>query len=192
MTLPWQVPFDALQPLAHDVIACDPPWPFDLYSEAGNKKSAEAHYATMAMEDIAALPVGKLARGDCLMLLWCCAPTLPAALKVMTGWGFAYKTNLVWRKVTKNGKVRMGPGYRARTMHELILLGIMGNPAHKPFPSIFDGIAREHSRKPEEFFALVEDRVKPLNPLDLFSREDRPGWTGWGFEAGKFNAEAAE
>lgn len=183
--------FDSLRPLSHDVVVADPPWPFDLYSEAGNKKSAAAHYDTMALAEIMALPVGHLCRADCLLLLWSCAPTLPAALRVMDAWGFTYKTNLVWRKVTKSGKVRMGPGYRARTMHETILLGVMGNLQHKPFPSIFDGVAREHSRKPDEFFDLIEDRVRPVNPLDLFSREDRPHWTTWGFEVGKFNKAAA-
>lgn len=44
---------------------------------------------------------------------------------------------------------------------------------------------REHSRKPDEAY----DRIEMLfsGPyLELFSRSDRPGWTSWGKEAGKF------
>ena len=44
---------------------------------------------------------------------------LEQAHEVMRAWGITYKTNLVWRKVTPSGKVRMGCGYWARTMHEL-------------------------------------------------------------------------
>lgn len=184
-------PFGDLIPMRHDLIAADPPWNFELYSEAGQEKSAAAHYDLMSMEDIAALPVSQLARGDCLLLLWCCAPTMPQAIDVMKAWGFTYKTNLVWRKVTGSGKVRMGPGYRARTMHETILLGTIGNPRHRPFPSLFDGIARQHSRKPERFYEIVDECARPLHPLDLFSREQRSGWSSFGNEATKFN-EAAE
>lgn len=59
---------------------------------------------------------------------------------------------------------------------------------HKAFKSVFDGIAREHSRKPDEFYAMVEQHCRPIAPLDLFSRQERPGWVSWGNETGKFAA----
>ena len=49
---------------------------FDHYSEAGQEKSL------CQSTKIAVLPVSQLARGDCLNLLWCYAPTLPQALDV--------------------------------------------------------------------------------------------------------------
>jgi N6-adenosine-specific RNA methylase IME4 len=181
-------PFDDLLPLSFDLISADPPWEYELYSEEGAAKSASAHYDTMPLDDIKAMPVGHLARGDCLLLLWGCEWMPPADRQaVMEAWGFTYKSALLWRKTTKNGKVRMGPGYRVRTMHEPVYLGVMGNPKHKAFPSIFDGIAREHSRKPEEFYDMV-NRVSPHSTkLDLFSRQSRPGWVNWGREANKFD-----
>ncbi|BCH33231.1 DNA methyltransferase [Mesorhizobium sp. L-8-10] len=181
-------PFGDLRPLSFSLIAADPPWEYELYSEAGNQKSASAQYDTMPLEEIMALPVGHLASGDCLLLLWGCGwmePRLRQA--VMESWGFAYKSEMAWRKTTRKGKVRMGPGYRVRTMHEPIYLGVMGNPEHKPFPSLFDGVARQHSRKPEEFYSLV-DRCSPNSTkLDLFSRQKRRGWENWGREATKFD-----
>lgn len=105
--------------------------------------------------------------------------------RLLDAWGFTYKTELMWRRMTPAGKVRMGPGYRARTMHEPVLVATMGNQA---FPSCFDGVAREHSRKPEEFYALVDARFSGAVKADLFSRQARPGWDGWGNEAGKFDA----
>lgn len=187
----WQ--FGDLQMFGYDLIVADPPWSFELYSEAGASKSAQAHYATMPLEEIAGLRVGDLARGDCLLLLWCCEWISPGARQhILDRWGFTYKTTIVWRKVTRAGKVRMGPGYRARTMHEPCILATIGNPQHSPFPSVIDGVAREHSRKPEEFYRLAEGATPNARRADLFSRQRRTGWEAFGNEAEKFGAKLPE
>jgi N6-adenosine-specific RNA methylase IME4 len=110
----------------------------------------------------------------------------------MSAWGFTYKSQMVWRKTTQAGKVRMGTGYWARSMHEPVLIGSIGKPPKfSAFPSLFDGIAREHSRKPEEFYGLVQKHTSGLRRADVFSRQNREGWDSFGDETGKF-AEAAE
>lgn len=185
-------PFGDLRPLSYDVICADPPWRFRTWGEHNQTKSASRHYDLMRTEDIASLPVGKLAQKDCVLLLWATGAMLPHALDVMRAWGFAYKSEMNWRKVTANGKVRMGTGYWCRSMHEPILVGTIGKPTKvSGFPSTFDGIAREHSRKPEEFFALVEKHTTGLRRLELFSRQSRPGWDAFGNEVGKFDEAAA-
>jgi N6-adenosine-specific RNA methylase IME4 len=184
--------FDPLVPMSYEVIVADPPWRFRTWSETNQAKAASRHYDLMMLDDIKALPVGQLAQGDCLLLLWCCAPMLPQALDVMKAWGFTYKSNTNWRKVTPAGKVRMGTGYWARTMHEQILIGSIGKPRKfSAFPSVFDGLAREHSRKPDEFYKLVEKHTAGLRRADVFARQSRPGWDCWGNESTKFD-EAAE
>jgi N6-adenosine-specific RNA methylase IME4 len=40
---------------------------------------------------------------------------------------------------------------------------------------------REHSRKPDEFYRIVE-QCSPGPFLELFAREKIPGWTQWGDE----------
>jgi len=185
-------PLAPLIPMSYEVIAADPPWRFRTWSETNQAKSASRHYDLMMLDDIKALPVGKLAQRDCLLLLWCTAPMLPQALDVMSGWGFEYKSSMNWRKVTESGKVRMGTGYWARSMHEQVLIGAIGKPRKfSAFPSLFDGIAREHSRKPDEFYLLVEKHTAGLRRCDLFSRENRLGWDAFGAEVGKFDCEAA-
>lgn len=180
--------FDDLAPLSYDVIVADPPWRFRTWGEHNQTKSASRHYALMTTETIKALPVGRLAQRDCLLLLWATECMRPQAHEVMSAWGFTYKSALVWRKVTKNGKPRMGTGYWARTMHEPVLIGCIGKPRKfSAFPSCFDGVAREHSRKPDEFYTLVERHTASLRRLDLFSRESRPGFDGWGHEVAKFD-----
>lgn len=180
-------PFEPLRPLSYDLIVADPPWTFDLYSEAGAEKSASAHYDCMETHEIAALPVGQLAGGNCLLLCWATAPRLPDALQAVRAWGFDYQSFIVWQKVFASGKVAMGPGYRVRTMAELIIVATVGKPTHAPFPGLFRGIRREHSRKPDEFYRLVEMQAPTLfRRADLFSRQERHGWRVWGDETGKF------
>ncbi|MQX44353.1 hypothetical protein CN172_15255 [Sinorhizobium meliloti] len=167
-------------------------WPFDLYSDAGAKKSASAHYDVMSAEQIRALPVGQLASMNCLIYSWATAPQLPFAVECLKAWGFQYTSFMAWRKTTAAGKVRMGSGYRVRTTGEIVLVGTLGNPKQSHVPStIFDGIAREHSRKPEAFYDLC-DRVMPhARRADVFAREQRSGWRAFGDEVSKFDPEVA-
>jgi len=184
--------FDPLLPLHYEMIVIDPPWGFDLYSKEGAKKSALAKYDLMNDAAILALPVGTLASMDCLLYCWATAPQLPLAIACVKAWGFEYKSLLVWRKTTLAGKVRMGTGYRVRTTGEVIVVATLGNPKQSAIPqTIFDGVAREHSRKPDEFYALC-DRVMPhARRADVFARESRPGWHAFGNEATKFDEVAA-
>jgi N6-adenosine-specific RNA methylase IME4 len=178
--------------MSYEVLSVDPPWRFRTWSETNQAKSASRHYDLMMIDDIKALPVGQLAQGDCLLLLWATAPMLPQALDCMKAWGFAYKSTMVWRKVTASGKVRMATGYWARSMHEQVLIGCIGKPRKfSAFPSLFDGLAREHSRKPDEFFNLVAKHTAGLRRADVFGRQTRSGWDCFGHESTKYD-EAAE
>lgn len=190
MTCEW--PFGDLCPFSFDLIVADPPWLFELRSSKGEAKSPQKQYSCMAMDEIKRLPVGHLVGFNSWLLLWATAPLLPRAIETMEAWGFEYRTTIAWRKTTASGKVRVGPGYIARSMHENILVGAIGRPDYsRALPSIFDGLAREHSRKPDEFFSLVEAFAPAARRLDLFSRQARPGWAAWGNEVAKFDAEAA-
>lgn len=185
--------FAGLPLFGFDLVVADPPWSFELRSAAGEDKSAQAHYACMDLDAIKALPVGHLVGCHSWLFLWATAPMLPHALGVMAAWGFTYRTRLSWRKLTPAGKPRLGTGYVVRTLHEDILVGAIGSPAYaKALPSLFDGVAREHSRKPDEFFRLAEAFAPNARRLDLFSRETRSGWRAWGNEAAKFDAPALE
>jgi len=180
--------FDPLLPLHYEMIVIDIPWPFDLYSDAGAKKSASAQYDVMNAEQIRALPVGQLASMDCLIYSWATAPHLPCAVECLKACGFEYKRFMTWRKTTAAGKVRMGTGYRVRTTGEIVFVGTPGNPkqSHVP-PTIFDGIAREHSRKPDEFYDLCDKVMPHARRADVFARERRPCWHSFGDQLDKFS-----
>lgn len=179
--------FDPLVAYSYDLIVIDPPWPFKTWSPAGEGKSASQHYRLMTLGEIEALPVRALLKANAVVLLWTTGAMLAQAVAVMEAWGITFKTELTWRKITRNGKVRMGCGYWARSMHEPILLGTVGKPTKITLPSCFDGLAREHSRKPDEFYEMIATKTPGLRRADVFAREKREGWDAWGDEVGKFS-----
>ena len=188
---PW--PFHAMPMFSFDVIMADPPWSFDNWSEGGNAKNAKAQYECMPTADIKRMPVGHLAAGDCWLWLWATYPMLPEAIEVMNAWGFKYVTAGPWVKRGASGKLAMGTGYVLRSCSEIFLIGKNGEPkTHaRDVRNVLEAPRREHSRKPDEAYAMAEKLFGPGRRADLFSRESRPGWTSWGNEAKKFDAVAA-
>jgi N6-adenosine-specific RNA methylase IME4 len=52
---------------------------------------------------------------------------------------------------------------------------------------VLEGPLREHSRKPDEAYEVAEKLFGGTARMDLFSREQRPGWTAFGDEHSKFS-----
>lgn len=184
--------FRALRPTGgFGLIMADPPWKSEMRSDKGLKKSPEAHYPTMPLDQICALPVEALAAPDCLLWLWARGAQLKNAIAVLEAWGFELKTTGWWAKMTPGGKQAFGPGYIFRNAGEPYLIGTRGAP--KTTKSVRDtilGVRREHSRKPDEAFAAAERLMPGVQRLDLFSRQRRPGWASWGAEVDKFGGQA--
>jgi len=203
-----------------ELIMADPPWSFGAWSEKGEGKNPNRHYACAEWEDIAALPVPILAADDCLLWLWATNPMLPQALGVLQDWGFVFKTAGTWVKRTTHGKDAFGTGYVLRSANEPFLIGTRGKPrvAAKNIRSAqmsyeaaagvdlmgadrwpaelvsvtLEARVREHSRKPESAFLAAEALMPGARRLELFSRQSRPGWIGWGHEAGKFDSASGD
>lgn len=184
-------PWGDLEPCAYDVIMADPPWHFELYSEAGEEKSPQAHYRTMSLDDIAALPVADLAARDCLLWLWATAPMLDKQIEILKRWGFRFVTSGTWVKLTVHQKVSFGTGYVLRNAHEPFLIGAIGAPrTSRSVRSVVMGEVREHSRKPEAAYLAAEELVpdapgRKVRRASLFERVPRKGWDGWGDQYGQ-------
>jgi N6-adenosine-specific RNA methylase IME4 len=85
-------------------LLADPPWRFINQTGKVAPEHRRLHrYATMPLEEIAALPVAEIAAPSAHLYLWCPNALLPDGLAVMKAWGFAYKANIVWRKIQKDG-----------------------------------------------------------------------------------------
>lgn len=196
-------PFASLQPLSYDVILADPATRFQTYSAAGQGKSPDAHYSTMSWEELAALDVQQLARGDAILFLWACWPTLRESIDLMGKWGFRYVTGGAWHKRTRHGKSAFGTGYVLRSATEPYLIGTLGSPLtaknvrgviETEDLDVIDAEARGHSRKPDEQYDYCR-RLAPraLRFAELFARQrwPAPGWEAWGNEIEKYEAGAA-
>lgn len=185
-------PFGDLAPLSYDVILADPPWSFDLWSGEGNHKSPSAQYQVMSFADIADLPVGQLGRGDAILFMWCCWPTIDQAIDVLKAWGFKYVTGGAWHKRTVNGKSAFGTGYRMRSACEPFLIGTLGNPKTvRNIRNIIDAKVRGHSRKPDEQYEICESIMpSAVRRVELFARQRRAGWDAFGNETTKFGEAA--
>lgn len=179
--------FSEIPLFKYNLIMSDPPWQFELRSSKGEEKSAQNQYDCMTIDEIRAMPVDTIANKDCILWLWATNPMMPQALMTLEAWGFDYVTMGSWAKKTVNNKYRWGTGYVLRSTNEPFLIGRMGSPQVKPIQSGFDGVAREHSRKPEESYRLAEKFVPNAWRLDMFSRESREGWDSFGDEAEKFD-----
>ena len=168
-------------------IYADPPWRFQ--NRTG--KMAPEHqrllrYPTMTMEDILGLPVNRLAAPEAHLYLWIPNALIAEGLEVMKGWGFTYKTNLVWYKVRKDGGPDgRGVGFYFRNVTELVLFGVRGGmrtlQPGRTQVNLIPKRKREHSRKPDEIYDLIE-QCSPGPYLELFARHPRKGWAQWGNE----------
>jgi len=179
----------------YGLIAADPPWQF----KAGKKsrRSAERHYPTMPLADIKALPVHELAAENCALLLWTTPPFLRQSLDVMQAWRFRFVSiGFTWLKLKKahadeffmDGDMFVTLGHTTRKSSEVCLLGKRGRPSRlqRDVGEVILAQRREHSRKPEQFYARCQ-RLYPGPYLELFSRTERQGWDTYGNETGKFN-----
>jgi N6-adenosine-specific RNA methylase IME4/ParB-like chromosome segregation protein Spo0J len=166
----------------YPVILADPPWQFKVYDdESGSQRAAGNHYPTMQLSDILALPVPGIATDDAVLFLWTTLPHLREAIDVLVAWGFEYVTNVAWIKD------KIGLGYWVRGQHELLLIARRGDmpaplPANRP-PSVIHAPRREHSRKPDEAYDIIERMYPELPKIELFARGTRPGWSAWGNQA---------
>jgi N6-adenosine-specific RNA methylase IME4 len=173
----------ALPEKRYGVLYIDPPWKFEVYSEdTGQGRTAEAHYRTMPVEEIAKTDVPSIAADDCVLFLWATAPTLPEAFELVKAWGFTYRTHCMW------AKDKIGLGFWFRNQHEVLIVAVKGNipaPAHgTQWSSLIEAPrGAEHSRKPDAFYELIESYFPTLPKIELFARKARAGWDCWGDEA---------
>lgn len=169
-------------------ILADPPWQFiNRTGKMAPEHRRLSRYATMTHDEILELPVAQLAAPTAHLYLWVPNALLAEGLEVMRRWGFHYKTNLVWHKVRKDGgSDGRGVGFYFRNVTELVLFGVRGKNARTKAAgrrqvNFIATRKREHSRKPDEIFPLVE--ACSNGPyLELFARHPRQGWWQWGDE----------
>jgi len=139
----------------------------------------------MTIDEIAALPVHRLAALDCHLWLWVTNVILKNGwhLEPLEQWGFTPKTILTWCKVTDRGTPKIGTGWYLRNATEHVIFATKGQGTalvlDKSLPTFFTAPRSIHSRKPTEAYDIME-RLSLGPRAELFARVRRKGWVPWG------------
>jgi site-specific DNA-methyltransferase (adenine-specific) len=190
--------YDRIEPKKFNIILADPSWRFKNWSmkelaERGEKwarRNGRSPYDVMNTDDIAALPVSDIAAKNAILMLWATYPKLTDALEVIAAWGFEYKTvAFTWIKLNKSGSgFKFGLGYHSRGNCELCLLATRGKGLRRvdnAVPNLLIAPVRDHSQKPDEAIDRIERLYGNVPRIELFARQERPGWTALGNEVGE-------
>ncbi len=168
-------------------ILADPPWQFvNRTGKMAPEHKRLSRYETLKLDIIKNLPVRSVSADQSHLYLWVPNALLLEGLEVMKSWGYIYKTNLVWHKIRKDGGPDgRGVGFYFRNTTELVLFGVRGHlrtlPPGRKQVNIIRAQKREHSRKPDELYSIIES-CSPGPYLELFARGKRNHWTQWGNE----------
>jgi N6-adenosine-specific RNA methylase IME4 len=161
-----------------EVIAIDPPWNYGREYDPDNSRVANPY---PEMTQVQLLELQPPFADDSVLFLWTTHQFIWNAKELMDKWGFTYKANIVW------DKERIGMGAWVRMQCEFCLVGIKGKPTwdNTTWRDIIREARREHSRKPDAFYTMVES-VTVGRRLEYFSREQRKGWEVFGNDTTKF------
>jgi len=161
------------------LIYADPPWSYgntqpDYYTEQRD------HYPVMKLSEICSLPVSSICEDNSVLFLWVTSPILEESFQVIKAWGFKYKASFVWDKMKHN------MGHYNSVRHEFLLVCVRGS-CQPDVPKLFDSVQSiersEHSKKPEEFYTIIETLYPNGKKIELFARGKRDGWDVFGHEA---------
>ena len=174
-------------------VLADPPWQFqNRTGKIAPEHRRLSRYSTLKLPDILLLPVSELVQEPAHLYLWVPNALVREGLQVMEAWGFQYKTNIIWHKVRKDGEPDgRGVGFYFRNTTELVLFGVRGKKNARTLPpgrrqvNIIKTMKREHSRKPDELYELIES-CSSGPYLELFARGPRKGWSVWGAQSDEY------
>lgn len=171
----------------------DPPWSYNRTTKTSGKTAnshklsgyADTKYGFLTTDELCELPLWALGSDESVLLLCTTWPFLPDALRLIEAWEYEYVTGLTWVKTgQKLSDVAYGVGYWFRGATELVLVG----KRDKAYRTNLVGLVQddlvsprlEHSRKPKSIYQVGESFPEPR--LELFAREQRPGWYSLGDE----------
>ena len=183
----------------YQVLVVDPPW---NQGKTGKRRvrpnqGTKLDYPTMTKEELIDLPISRWAASQSFLWLWATnskdrktgEPILKIAFDLMESWGFTFYTMITWDK--KTGPCPFGPyqittehvlfGYRGKAMFDRACLGKM--------KTCFTETPTMHSVKPDSFYREIA-KYFAGNRLDVFARQVREGFDGWGNEYGSLPTEA--
>jgi N6-adenosine-specific RNA methylase IME4 len=163
----------------YNIVYADPPW-------AMSGGVYRPKYPTMSQIDIMNLPVPTITETDCALFLWVLNSRLPEGLEVMKSWGFLFKTvAFCWVKTSRStGMPNCRVGSYTLGGIELCLLGVKGILTRRilNIRQVLMHPRNRHSYKPNKIRDDVVDLYGDIPRIELFARQQTPGWDVWGNE----------
>jgi len=171
-----------------DIAVIDPPWDHKQGGKRRVRPNQEGsfNYKTLPIGEIFRLldeHVFPCATSPHCVFLWTVERYLTSSETFMENRGYKRHARLVWDK--GNG---IAPAFSIRFVHEYLIwfykprFPAISKAYRGVFPSIITERSREHSRKPDLSYAIIRAMYPDARCLDVFSREERPGWSTWGDE----------
>ena len=164
------------------VLYADPPWSYGN-TQPDYQTEQRDHYPVMSMDELCAMPVKDIAADDAVLFLWVTSPILEDSFALIKAWGFSYKASFVWDKEKHN------MGHYNSVRHEFLLVCTRGScqpDVRKLYDSVVTETRTEHSRKPQQFYEMIETIYTQGRKIEFFARNQREGWTSYGYETDKF------
>jgi N6-adenosine-specific RNA methylase IME4 len=176
----------------YSILCIDPPWP----KNKGGKRAvrpnqgASLDYDTMPILDIFQLLnnlIFEMATPQHTIFLWCIDEFLPICETQMLGRDYKLHARMIWDKT--NG---IAPAFSIRYTHEYVLWYYkpkfmqVAETFKGKYTTVFQEKAREHSRKPDYFYNMINNCFPAESKIDIFSREKRIGWNQWGNQTDHF------
>lgn len=167
----------------YKTIVVDPPWPGPGSCPRGQTHGSGAMvipYQTMTGVQCAALRIREMASEDSQLWLWTTSRNVADAFLLMSLWAYKYCGLFVWRKKG------LGMGRHMRHQCEFLLWGArpgarLVKPKNCPHQIQEWPNPKAHSEKPAEAYEFIRS-LSDGPRIDIFARQVRPGFEGWGNE----------
>ena len=176
----------------YDVFVIDPPWP---KKKGGIRKSRPNQgraldYETIPVKDIFKIIddlLYKNAAENHCVFMWTIEQFLSECDTEMERRGYKRHCRMIWDKM--NG---VAPAFTVRYSHEYLIwyykpkMCKIEKTIQGKFMTVFREKVRQHSRKPDFAYNMINELYPYSNKIDVFSREKRDGWDQFGDQINYF------
>lgn len=186
------MPASAIHSHSYAILMIDPPWPKKKGGIRAVRPNQERllDYTTMDISEIFQLldtDIFPLASAIHTVFLWGIDQFLHDGELEMEKRGYRRHARFIWDKL--NG---VAPAFSVRYTHEYLtwfykpkFMQVADNVRGK-YTTVLTEKAREHSRKPEAAYNMIEAMYPDESKLDVFSRQIRQNWDSYGNQVGYY------
>ena len=175
------------------VFVIDPAWQLRKGSLRKTRKNQgrELDYPTMSVDDIFVLldkDIFPQAEEEHCVFMWTIEQFLISCEHEMQQRGYKRHCRMIWNKM--NG---IAPAFTVRFSHEYLIwyykgrLPPIATEQRGKFTTVFEERSRQHSRKPDFCYRMIDTLYPGCRKMDVFSREYREGWYQYGNQTDFFN-----